>query len=148
LIGKKSLTKTSQTFIIESRKDLIKMYDDLTQRIIDWFCDNDGLSDGGTRDLMIEMKKKYGRYEPNNLVISTVNEVLSDLYEDTVRDEEYNLIVDFEAFLESVYYDGETFEEVTREYFDTYYDKFFDYDEMVEILKKHDFDSIDYHFAN
>jgi len=124
------------------------MYDDLTQRIIDWFCDNDGLSDGGTRDLMIEMKKKYGRYEPNNLVISTVNEVLSDLYEDTVRDEEYNLIVDFEAFLESVYYDGETFEEVTREYFDTYYDKFFDYDEMVEILKKHDFDSIDYHFAN
>ena len=122
------------------------MYDDLTQRIVDWFCDNDGLSDGGTRDLMIEMKKKYGRYEPNNLVISTVNEVLSDLYEDTVRDEKYDLTVDFESFLENVYYDGETFEEVTREYFDTYYNKFFNYDEMVEILKENDFDSIDYYF--
>ena len=121
------------------------MYDDLTQRIVDWFCDNDGLSDGGTRDLMIEMKKKYGRYEPNNLVISTVNEVLSDLYEDTVRDEKYDLTVDFESFLENVYYDGETFEEVTREYFDTYYNKFFNYDEMVEILKENDFDSIDYY---
>ena len=121
------------------------MYDDLAQRIVDWFCDNDGLSDGGTRDLMIEMKKNYGRYEPNNLVISTVNEVLEELYEDTVKDEKYNLTVDFESFLENTYYDGETFEEVTREYFDTYYNKFFDYDEMVEILKEHDFDSIDYY---
>lgn len=124
------------------------MYDDLRQRIIDWFCDNDGIYEDGTHELMAEMKKKHGRYESDNLVISTVNEVLSDLYEDTVRDEEYNLTVDFEAFLETVYYDGETFEEVTREYFDTYYNKFFDYDEMVEILKEHDFDSIDYHFAN
>lgn len=123
------------------------MYDDLTQRIVDWFCDNDGVYDGGTRNLMIEMKKKYGRYEPNNLAMRTVNEVLSDLYEDTVRDEKYDLTVDFESFLESVYYDGETFEEVTKEYFDTYYNKFFDYNEMVEILKEHDFDSIDYHFA-
>ena len=77
------------------------MYDDLAQRIVDWFCDNDGLSDGGTRDFMIEMKKNYGHYEPDNLVMSTVNEVLSDLYEDTVRDEEYNLAVDFESFLDS-----------------------------------------------
>ena len=123
------------------------MYDDLTQRIVDWFCDNDGVYDGGTRNLMIEMKKKYGRYEPNNLAMRTVNEVLSDLYEDTVRHEKYDLTVDFESFLESVYYDGETFEEVTKEYFDTYYNKFFDYNEMVEILKEHDFDSIDYHFA-
>ena len=118
------------------------MYDDLRQRIVDWFCDN---NDVGTHDLMVEMKNKYDRYEPNNLIISTVNEVLSDLYEDTVRDEEYNLTVDFESFLENTYYDGETFEEVTREYFDTYYNKFFNYDEMVEILKEHDFDSIDYH---
>lgn len=124
------------------------MYDDLTQRIVDWFCDNDGVYDGGTRDLMVEMKKKYGRYEPNNLAMRTVNEVLSDLYEDTVRDEKYDLTVDFESFLENAYYDGETFEEVTREYFDTYYNKFFNYDEMVEILKEYDFDSIDYHFAN
>lgn len=124
------------------------MYDDLRQRIIDWFCDNDGIYDGGTHDLMVEMKKKYGRYESNNLIISTVNEVLSDLYEDTVRDEKYDLTVDFESFLESVYYDGETFEEVTKEYFDTYYNKFFDYNEMVEILKEYNFDSIDYHFAN
>ena len=122
------------------------MYDDLTQRIVDWFCDNDGLYEGGTHDFMVEMKKKYGRYEPNNLVMSTVNEVLSDLYEDTVRDEEYNLIVDFESSLENTYYTGETFEEVTKEYFDTYYNKFFNYDEMVEILKENDFDSIEYYF--
>lgn len=121
------------------------MYDDLRQRIIDWFCDNDGIYDGGTHDLMVEMKKKYGRYEPNNLIISTVNEVLSDLYEDTVRDEEYDLAVGFEYFLDNIYYDGETFEEVTREYFDTYYDKFFNYDEMVKILKERDYDSIDYY---
>ena len=121
------------------------MYDDLRQRIIDWFCDNDGIYDGGTHDLMAEMKKKYGCYESNNLVISTVNEVLSDLYEDTVRDEEYDLTIDFESFLENTYYTGETFEEVTREYFDIYYNKFFNYDEMVEILKEQDFDSIDYY---
>lgn len=121
------------------------MYDDLRQHIVDWFCDNDGLYEGGTHDFMVEMKKKHGRYEPNNLVMSTVNEVLSDLYEDTVRDEKYDLTVDFESFLENVYYDGETFEEVTREYFDTYYNKFFNYDEMVEILKENDFDSIDYY---
>lgn len=121
------------------------MYDDLTQRIVDWFCDNDGVYDGGTRDFMIEMKKKYGRYEPDNLAMRTVNEVLSDLYEDTVRDEKYDLIVDFESFLDSVCYTGETFEEVTKEYFDTYYNKFFNYDEMVEILKEQDFDSIDYY---
>lgn len=120
------------------------MYDDLRQHIVDWFCDNDGLYEGGTHDFMIEMKKKYGRYEPNNPVMSTVNEVLGDLYEDTVRDEKYDLTVDFEPFLENVYYAGETFEEVTREYFDTYYNKFFDYNEMIEILKEHDFDSIDY----
>lgn len=123
------------------------MYDDLRQRIIDWFCDNDGVYDSGTHDLMFEMKKKYGRYESNNLIISTVNEVLNDLYEDTVRDEEYDLTVDFESFLENTYYTGETFKEVTKEYFDTYYNKFFDYDEMVEILKEHDFDSIDYYLA-
>lgn len=122
------------------------MYDDLRQRIVDWFCDNDGVYDGGTHDLMAEMKKQYGRYEPNNLAISTVNEVLSDLYEDTVRDEEYNLTVDFESFLDSADYTGETFEEVAKEYFDIYYNKFFNYDEMVEILKEQDFDSIDYYF--
>lgn len=116
------------------------MYDDLRQRIINWFCNNDG-----THDLMAEMKKEYDCYESNNLVISTVNEVLSDLYEDTVRDEEYDLAVGFEYFLDNIYYTGETFEEVTREYFDTYYNKFFDYDEMVEVLKERDYDSIDYY---
>lgn len=116
------------------------MYDDLRQRIIDWFCGNDE-----AYAFMVNMKKKYGRYEPNNLIISIVNEVLSDLYEDTVRDEEYDLAVGFEYFLDNIYYDGETFEEVTREYFDIYYNKFFNYDEMVEILKERDYDSIDYY---
>ena len=59
---------------------------------------------------------------------------------------ENNLAVDFESFLDSADYTGETFEEVAKEYFDIYYNKFFNYDEMVEILKEQDFDSIDYYF--
>lgn len=118
------------------------MYDDLRQRIIDWFCGNDEV-----HDFMANMKKKYNCYEPNNLISDTVNEILADLYENTVEDEEYDLAISFEAFLYNTYYVGETFEEVAKEFFDTSYNKFFDYDEMLELLKEHNFDSIDYHLA-
>lgn len=118
------------------------MYDDLRQRIIDWFCGNDE-----AYAFMVDMKKKYDCYEPNNLINDTVNEVLADLYKDTVSDEKYDLAIDFEAFFYNTHYTSETFEEVTKEYFDTSYNKFFDYDEMVELLKEHGFDKVNYHLA-
>lgn len=116
------------------------MYDDLQQSFITWFLDN---SDN-TFDIISQMHHDYGDYNENNLLIETINETLSDLYEEIIEDEKNTVISEYEYFITNVCYDGETFEEVVNEFYNDAYYQFFKIDDVLEILKEENFDSIDY----
>lgn len=116
------------------------MYDDLRQSFVTWFLDNCD----STFDVISRMYYVHGDYDENNLIIDTINETLSDLYEEIIEDEKNAVISEYEYFITNVCYNGETFEEVVEEFYNDAYYQFFKIDDVLEILEEENFDSVDY----
>lgn len=116
------------------------MYDDLQQTFITWFLDNQD----NTFNIISQMYHDHGDYDENNLFIDTINETLSDLYEEIIADEKNAVVREYEYFITNVCYNGETFEEVVDEFYNDAYYQFFKIDDVLEILEEENFDSVDY----
>lgn len=116
------------------------MYDELRQSFITWFLDNHD----STFYIVSQMYHDHGDYDENNLIIDTINETLSDLYEEIIEDEKNVVVSEYEYFITNVCYNGETFEEVVDEFYNDAYYRFFRIEDVFEILKEENFDSVDY----